>query len=77
LLWQAWSWMFRGRRRYKLAMAVVKMGIRIAPFLPWHPDKLGAWTRGRELPEIPPQGSFRRWWRTTGANLKPADRNTP
>lgn len=77
LLWQAWSWMFRGLRRYKLAMAVVKMGIRIAPFLPWHPDKLGAWTRGRELPEIPPQGSFRRWWRKTGVNLKPAGKNTP
>jgi hypothetical protein len=27
-------------------------------FLPWHPGKLGAWTRGRELPKVPSQ-SFR------------------
>jgi hypothetical protein len=43
-------------------MRFLKLGIRTVPFLPWHPDKLGAWTRGRALPKLPQEGSFRAWW---------------
>ncbi len=75
LIWRAWSLMFSGKKRYGLAMWAVKLGVRMARFLPWHPDKLGAWTRGRELPQVPARGSFRRWWRQEGKDLKPAPRN--
>ena len=46
---------------YGLAMWAVRLGVRMAKYLPWHPDKLGAWTRGRELPKVPSH-SFRDWW---------------
>jgi L-lactate dehydrogenase complex protein LldF len=62
LTWRLWSWAMSGPKRYKMAMAVVKLGVRMAKFLPWHPGKLGAWTRGRALPQVPAEGSFRRWW---------------
>ena len=51
-----------GPLRYKLAMWGVRLGVRMAKFLPWHPGKLGAWTRGRELPKVPGP-AFRTWWR--------------
>jgi len=63
LMWRSWAWMMKGPRRYAFAMWAVKVGIRLAKFLPWHPGKLGAWTRGRELPKPPAGGSFRGWWR--------------
>lgn len=66
--WKAWAWAMCGPKRYRLAMWAVRQGVRLAPFLPWHPDKLGAWTRGRELPELPAGPTFRNWWR------KPANR---
>jgi L-lactate dehydrogenase complex protein LldF len=62
LTWTLWAWAMGGPRRYNLAMWAVRLGVRMARFLPWHPDKLGAWTRGRELP-IVPDHSFRNWWR--------------
>jgi len=31
----------------RLGDGVVKLGVRMARFLPWHPGKLGGWTRGR------------------------------
>ena len=51
-----------GPRRYGLAMWAVRWASAWRRFLPWHPGKLGAWTRGRELPEVPGP-SFRSWWR--------------
>ena len=48
--------------RFRAMMWFLKIGMRMAPFLPWHPDKLGQWTRGRALPEIPKEGAFRDWW---------------
>jgi L-lactate dehydrogenase complex protein LldF len=65
LTWGLWAWAMGGPRRYGLAMWAVRWGIRVARFLPWHPGKLGAWTRGRELPRVP-RGSFRAWWRKRG-----------
>ena len=62
LMWPAWAWFMGGPLRYKLAMTGVRMGVRMAKFLPWHPGKLGAWTRGRELPKVPGP-AFRSWWR--------------
>ena len=60
--WAIWAWFMGGPRRYKLAMTAVRMGIRLAKYLPWHPGKLGAWTRGRALPKVPSY-DFRSWWR--------------
>jgi L-lactate dehydrogenase complex protein LldF len=62
LTWKAWSWFMLGPRRYKLAMWGVRLGVRMVRFLPWHPGKLGAWTRGRELPQAAGP-AFRKWWR--------------
>jgi hypothetical protein len=65
LTWQMWSWAMRGPLRYRLAMWAVRQGVRMAKFLPWHPGKLGAWTRGRALPRVPGP-AFRRWWKSQG-----------
>ncbi|MGD0654055.1 MAG: lactate utilization protein B [Thermoguttaceae bacterium] len=62
MMWLTWSWFMAGPLRYKLAMWGVRLGVRMARFLPWHPGKLGAWTRGRELPQ-PSGPPFRNWWR--------------
>jgi L-lactate dehydrogenase complex protein LldF len=65
-MWRAWAIAMGGPLRYRLTMAFVKLGVRLARFLPWHPGKLGAWTRGRALPEVPAGGSFRARWRRKG-----------
>jgi L-lactate dehydrogenase complex protein LldF len=70
LTWQVWAWMMAGPKRYALAMGLVKLGVRMARFLPWHPGKLGGWTRGRELPQVPPGPSFRAWWRQHGEQFQ-------
>ncbi len=62
LTWVMWAWAMRGPLRYRLAMTAVRLGVRLAPFLPWHPGKLGAWTRARALPKVPGP-SFRAWWK--------------
>ncbi len=62
LTWKIWAWAMGGPRRYALAMWAVRTGVRLARYLPWKPGKLGAWTRGRELPRVPSH-SFRNWWR--------------
>ncbi|MGD0896702.1 MAG: lactate utilization protein B [Thermoguttaceae bacterium] len=66
LTWKLWAWAMSGPRRYGLTMWAVRWGVRLTRFLPWHPGKLGAWTRGRELPEVPAR-SFRSWWRREGS----------
>ena len=63
--WTLWAWAMGGPKRYGLTMGAVRWGVRMAKYLPWHPDKLGAWTRGRELPRVPGH-SFRAWWRRRG-----------
>ncbi len=67
MMWLAWSWAMAGPLRYKLTMWGVRLGVRMARFLPWHPGKLGAWTRGRELPQ-PAGPPFRNWWRKNKNN---------
>jgi L-lactate dehydrogenase complex protein LldF len=62
LLWWAWAFFMAGPMRYKLAFLGIRIGVRLSKFLPWHPGKLGAWTRGRALPQVP-KGTFRGWWR--------------
>jgi L-lactate dehydrogenase complex protein LldF len=65
LTWKIWSWFMTGPLRYRLMMFGVRVGVKMAKFLPWHPDKLGAWTRGRTLPKS--QGRpFRLWWKKRG-----------
>ena len=71
ITWNLWSWAMRGPLRYRLTMWAVRIGVRLLPFVPWHPGKLGAWTRGRLLPQVPPEPSFRTWWRRNGAQVKP------
>jgi L-lactate dehydrogenase complex protein LldF len=71
ITWQLWSWAMSGPKRYRMAMAMVRWGVRMARFLPWHFWELGAWTRGRELPKVPKGPSFRSWWRKEGNQLKP------
>jgi L-lactate dehydrogenase complex protein LldF len=61
LTWKMWAWAMGGPKRYRLAMWAVRLGVRMVKFLPWHPGKLGAWTRGRELPRVPGP-AFRSWW---------------
>ena len=69
-MWRLWSWAMGGPTRYRMAMASVRLGVRMARFLPWHFWELGAWTRGRELPKVP-GGSFRAWWKKNGASIQP------
>lgn len=61
LTWMVWAWFMGGPLRYRLMMTGVRIGVRLSKFLPWHPGKLGKWTRGRELPKVPGP-SFRAWW---------------
>lgn len=70
LTWKLWAWAMSGPKRYTLAMGAVRLGVRLAKFLPWHPGKLGAWTRGRELPEVPGL-AFRSWWRRNRSDVEP------
>lgn len=70
LTWTGFAWFMAGPLRYKLAMLGVRIGVRLAKFLPWHPDKLGAWTRGRELPKVPGP-DFRSWWRQNRKKYEP------
>jgi hypothetical protein len=53
-----------------MTMAMVRLGVRLVKYWPWHFWELGAWTRGRELPKVPGP-AFRNWWRAHGAQLKP------
>jgi L-lactate dehydrogenase complex protein LldF len=69
LTWKLWAWAMSGPKRYGLAMWAVRLGVRLSKFLPWHPGKLGAWTRGRELPNVPGP-AFRTWWRGNGGDFE-------
>lgn len=71
LVWKMWAWAMCGPVRYRLTMWAVRLGVRLVPFLPWHPGKLGAWTRGRKLPEVPKRSAFRAWWRKHGSEVQP------
>ncbi len=72
LTWKLWAWWMAGPRRYGLAMRAVRLGVRMARFLPWHPGKLGAGRADAICPRSPRE-SFRTWWRRHGADLKPGD----
>jgi L-lactate dehydrogenase complex protein LldF len=75
ITWQAWSWAMSGPVRYRMTMALVRLGVRLVKYWPWHFWELGAWTRGRELPKVPGP-AFRNWWRKNGAQLKPQTPDT-
>jgi len=51
LLWRGWSWAMGGPLRYKLAMTAAGIGSKFVKFLPWKPWLLGAWARGRDIPQ--------------------------
>jgi L-lactate dehydrogenase complex protein LldF len=69
ITWNLWAWAMGGPLRYRLTMLAVRWGVRMTKFLPWHPGKLGAWTRGRELPQVPGH-SFRAWWKKHGDEVQ-------
>ena len=69
LTWRLWAWAMSGPKRYRLAMWAVRLGVRLTKLLPWHPGKLGAWTRGRELPKVPGP-AFRSWWRRNHSDFE-------
>ncbi|HUT92058.1 MAG TPA: lactate utilization protein B [Thermoguttaceae bacterium] len=77
VIWQAWSWAMAGPKRYRMAMGMARLGVRMAKYWPWHFWELGAWTRGRELPKVPDRPAFRDWWRKNGSQLKPEKPQTP
>lgn len=70
MTWRSYAYWMQSGFRFRFLMRFVKLGIRTAPFLPWHPDKLGQWTRGRALPRPPAEGSFRDWWKNRNADKK-------
>ena len=41
LTWKLWAWAMGGPRRYGLAMWGVRLGVRMAKYLPWHPGQAG------------------------------------
>jgi L-lactate dehydrogenase complex protein LldF len=65
LTWKTFAWFMISPLRYRLAMFGVRLGVRMSKFLPWHPGKLGGWTRGRALPQVPGP-AFRSWWKKKG-----------
>ena len=73
LTWKLWAWAMSGPKRYQAAMRMVRLGVKLAQRVPWHPGKLGAWTRGRDLPQVP-DSAFRDWWRNNRAG---PDTETP
>lgn len=68
IVWKSFSMMMRNEFRYKTLMRTVKLGVRGAPFMPIHPSMMGAWTRGRSIPPLPKEGSFRSWWKKNESN---------
>ena len=63
LTWFGFAVAMKGDFRFRSTMSLIKIGIKAAPFLPYHPLQLGQWTRGRAIPQPPPEGSFRAWWK--------------
>lgn len=62
LMWKSWAMAMGGSWRYRMAALGVRIGARLARFLPWKPWYLGAWMRGRDLPPVPP-AAFRKTWK--------------
>ena len=64
LLWSTWSFWNAGPKRYAFAGWCVRIGARIARFIPRRclVFEARAWAKGREIPH-PSGGSFRGWWK--------------
>ncbi|MGO8752128.1 MAG: lactate utilization protein B [Thermoguttaceae bacterium] len=75
ITWKLWAWAMTSPLLYSWTMTGVKLGVRMARFLPWHPGKLGAWTRGRELPAVPKRSAFRTWWKRHSAEIQTRTEN--
>ena len=62
-MWKSFSTFMQSSCGYSLAMFGLRVGARLAPLFPraFHPAYLGAWTRGREIPNS--HGTFHSWWR--------------
>ncbi|MDO5554535.1 MAG: lactate utilization protein B [Planctomycetia bacterium] len=70
LMWKIFAVAMQSKTSYEWLMFGVRMGTRIAPWLPVHPWLLGRWTRGRgdwipgrAIPKPKSYGTFRSWWK--------------
>jgi L-lactate dehydrogenase complex protein LldF len=74
VIWTLWAWFMGGPRRYKLATMGLRIGVPLLKFVPrsLHPNMLGAWTRGRELPQVPGP-DFHSWWRRNRKTYEPRE----
>ncbi len=72
IIWTVWAFFMAGPLRYKLATTGLRIGVPLLKFVPrrLHPSMFGAWTRGRELPEIPGP-DFHRWWKRNRNKYEP------
>lgn len=77
LVWKLWAWAMCTPWLYRLSMRLARWGTRLVRFLPWHPGPLGAWTRGREVPEAPLGPDFHAWWKKYSHQLKPFPPDAP
>ncbi len=68
IMWKTYSTFMQTSGRYSLMMLGVRIGAKFAPLFPrkLHPWYLGAWTRGRDIPQ--PHGTFHSWWRKNRKN---------
>lgn len=71
MTWKIFALAMQKRWRYNVMMFFVKIGVRVAPFLPYHPWLLGRWTRGRALPKPPKEKNFARWQRKNQKSKNP------
>ncbi|MDO4570884.1 MAG: lactate utilization protein B [Planctomycetia bacterium] len=64
ILWRTWSFWNATASRYRFAAFFVRLGTRLARWIPRfvHVLELRAWTQGRAIPR-PEGGSFRAWFR--------------
>lgn len=63
IIWRGYKIVMNCSQRYRLFMSALCLGTKFVPFLPIHPYLLGAWTKGRAVPQPPKDGAFRIWWR--------------
>ena len=71
MVWWGWSVAMSRGWLYRIAMAAGRLGLRLAPLLPWKPRLLRAWLRDRDLPPLPPAGAFRKRWKELEPELAP------
>ena len=70
ITWKLWAWAMTSPLLYSWTMTGVKLGVRMARFLPWHPGKLGGMDAAGNCPAVPKRSAFRTWWKRHGAEIQ-------